>query len=72
MNTGQKRAGRAQTILAGIGLCFNNNGDDKSLQRTDWMGGCGDIGVLVAAIAIDDCGGELGRGRKSSWCRCSL
>ena len=45
-------------ILAGVGLCFSNNGDDKSLRRTDRMGVCGDRGAMVAAkpsmIAVEE------------------
>ena len=64
-NIGQKRADRTQTILAGVGLCFNNNGDDKSLvvvmvrwplswlwQRWLWRSGTAKSGVDGAGVFL--------------------
>ena len=58
---GQKRAEWTRTMLDSVELCFNNNGDDKSLRRTDWMGDCGYRGAMVAAMLINECGGGPGR-----------
>ena len=37
-------------MLAGVGLFFNNSGNDKLLWRIDRMSGCSDNGAKIAAM----------------------
>ena len=61
-----------RAVVAGVELHLNSDGNDKSLWRIDWMGGCGDGGgAMVAAMPSPSMIVEENRGGgRSSWCRC--